>query len=316
MVNKLVRTSKNGSLLFEPEIPHMSTDPISLMLMARNKMHSSSGGKDTCSLHRWVLLKNSFSVCSSQSVTNPSPANHSTNIDQLYSIDNNSHFDYPTEGTSAGHVDTFLFPDAGNLVSTSHSGGSEAAWLDTLLRALVEDEDEDDLGEPDVVSPAIPVDDDEEETQLSPITSPMASSDDLYRQDSYFSSAHPNLPFSVPYQSCSYQDINSPISSLPAPYEDPLPYHDSDDMRDYSVPEALLEDTSDDESDAPSTPSFGRSSASLTFCDAHSTSPPESSLLRPSLYSDKDPFFYPPDVDDPLPFPYAHRNAYNAYQQY
>src|SRR5260370_5457497 len=108
----------------------MSSEPLSLTHMARNKMHTSSGIKDGCSLHRWVLLKNSLSICPSASI-NAAPINFS----EINSTDNYDHGDHTAEA-SPEDGDSFLFPDAGKLVSTSQSGGSEAPWLDTLLKAL------------------------------------------------------------------------------------------------------------------------------------------------------------------------------------
>jgi len=263
-------------------------------------------------LHRWVLLKNSLSVFPPPSAIHPVP-NDSTAINQLYPADNHDHNDDSIEETGTGHGDSFLFPDAGKLVSTSHSGGSEAQWLDTLLKALIEGEDEDEFSEPDVISSATPVDDDDD-APLSPLVSPMASSDDLRVSDSYFS---PAVPYSVQYQPplvLSHPDIDPSISSLQASYEDPLPYYNLDGAQDYSVPDTISEDMSDDESDVPSTPLFGRSSASLTLYDASSTSPSERhAAMHP--YSDKDPFFFTFEVD-PLPFSNAHHNSYNTYQQY
>ncbi|KAF8626216.1 hypothetical protein AX15_004905 [Amanita polypyramis BW_CC] len=300
----------------------MSSDSSSLTLMTRNKMHSSGGSKDRCSLHRWVLLKNSLSILPTSSPTNPS-LNVFTETNQAYSVDSYEHNDEPVE-TGSENGDSFLFPDAGKLVSTSQPGGSEAQWLDTLLKELGDDEYEDELGEPDVISSASHVEDDDDDVPLSPLSSPVASSNDLHNQISYYSSDLAAVSFHIPYPQYqppllrSYQEVPSSISSLPAPYDDPLPYHDLDYVTDCPVPDAILEDTSDDESDTPSTPSFGRSSASLALSDSPSTSPIEHGVSRHSknhLYPDKDALFLPFE-SDPLPFSNERHNSYNTYQGY
>ncbi|KAK2460613.1 hypothetical protein APHAL10511_007083 [Amanita phalloides] len=270
-------------------------------------MHSSSGSKDRCSLHRWVLLKNSLSIYSPLSA-NPAPNQYN----DVNLVESHDHSDDQVEA-GAEDGDSFLFPDAGHLVSTSQSGGSEAQWLDTLLKALADDEDEDDLGEADTIAPAMPVEeDDEDDTPLSPLSSPMASSDDLNNQATYFTPDLAAVSYHISYPSQpsllrSYQDVPSSISALPAPYEDPLPYHDLDYVPDY----AMLEDASDDESDTPSTPSFGRSSTSLTLADSPST-PTERNTLHHTknhLYSHKDALFLPFETD-PLPFSHSYREFY------
>ena len=100
----------------------MSSDPITLTLMARSKMHSSTGGRDRCSLHRWVLLKNSLSVYPPQSVIHPvSNDSITTAVNQNCLAENHDRNDGSIEEAGTGHGDSFLFPDAGKLVSTSHS---------------------------------------------------------------------------------------------------------------------------------------------------------------------------------------------------
>ncbi|KAF8638894.1 hypothetical protein AX17_001946 [Amanita inopinata Kibby_2008] len=297
-----------------------ASDPPSLTLMARNKMHSSTGSKDSCSLHRWVLLKNSLSVCPTPLLTNPA-VNNVSDMNPVYS---DSGF-YQNDEPATGEADSFLFPDAGKLVSNSHSCGSEAQWLDTLLKALADDDDDDDeLVESDGNPVTVAGEDDDEDPSLSPLSSPMSSSDNLHQHSCYTPSLDA-VSYSVPYQHYQppllrpFQELQSPISSLPAPYEDPLPYHNLDGVQELSViSDAIIEDISDDESDTPSTPSFGRSSASLTLSDVPSTSPPtERSRLRHTvahIYGNKDDSFYPFEAD-PLPFSNDH-SPYNAYREY
>jgi len=284
----------------------MSSDPLSLSHIARSKLHTSSVSKDRCSLHRWVLLKNSIH---SSAPVNAAPIN----ISEINSTDNYDHSDDAIEA-SPEDDNSFLFPDAGKLVSTSRSGGSEAQWLDTLLKALVDEDEEEDLGAPYVISSATPAEeDDDDDGPLSPLSSPMASSDDLHNQVSFYAADLAAVPyhFSYPqYQSSllrSYPDVTPPLSPLPALYEDHLPYHDLDYVPDYAMPDTI-EDTSDDESDTPSTPSFGRSSASLTLSESRSPPPKARSTSYPNKH---DLFLF---EADPLPFSY--HNSYNTYREY
>ncbi|KAJ7694200.1 hypothetical protein B0H17DRAFT_1159245 [Mycena rosella] len=294
MVNKRARTSNNGSLLFEPEIVEPRTTPASTMsqsstlfTLARSKLNLSVDSKDSFSLHRWVLLKNS--IVQSLPLLTASSSSSSGNASA-------SEEDYADD-----EGDSFMFPDAGKLVEgpTTEVNASEAAWLDSLLETLGEDDDDDFNPDPDVHASVVPVDDDEDLTQSPPI-SPMSSSDDLTTQSYY--------PYLVPYPPSapriSYH-FNPPLaSSPPPPYVDPLPYCDFDDLDDFPpVPDAI-EDTSDDESEAPPTP--GQSLSSLSLDPASIPLPTEHSRLRhstPHIYidtEDDDEYFYP---FDPLPFP-------------
>ncbi|KAJ7090037.1 hypothetical protein C8R43DRAFT_1092531 [Mycena crocata] len=185
MVNKLARTSRNGSLLFEPEIveqtlqpPHpdhtMTSHSPNLSSLARSKLNLSVDSKDSFSLHRWVLLKNSI-IQSLPLVAAPSSSAGAVVL--------------PDEEYADDEVDSFMFPDAGKLVEgpTAEVNASEAAWLDSLLETLGEDDD-DDLGpdadaDADVHVAVAPMDD--EDLPPSPQISPMSSSDDLTTQSYY-----------------------------------------------------------------------------------------------------------------------------------
>ncbi|PFH52440.1 hypothetical protein AMATHDRAFT_74232 [Amanita thiersii Skay4041] len=296
----------------------MASDPLSLTTIARNKMHSSFGSRDNCSLHRWVLLKNSISVSQSPTLIGATI----NTLPDASSLCSAGGYDDADDRNESGDSDSFFFPDAGQIVSSSQTCLSEAQWLDTLLKELGEDEDDDYLVESDVASPPAPVEDDDEDAPLSPLVSPMASSDDLHNQPQYYSPPrqfpyprflHPLLhPFDFD------QGMQSSISSLPPPYDDPLPYHNIDDTQEYAVPDTIIEDISDDESDTPSTPSYGRSSASLSLSDIPSIPSPteRSSRTRQAtlqVYDDKDVYFYPSE-SDPLPFSNDHHSSYNAYR--
>ncbi|KAF7304667.1 hypothetical protein MKEN_01180800 [Mycena kentingensis (nom. inval.)] len=246
----------------------------SLFAMARSKLSRAPSGdsRDSFSLHRWVLLKNS--IIQSPPLSTSSSANTAAATPLP-----------DDDGDDDG--DSFMFPDAGKLMQgiSTESAASEAAWLDSLLETLGEDDDETDVN----VS-VVPVDDDDEDLPPSPSISPMSSSDDL----------HCYYPFLVPYP--PYSPPPSPsLSTAPfttLPYADPLPYCDFDDLDDLPVPEAI-EDTSDDESDAPPTPGQSLSSLNPTSIPL----PPEHSSLRissPHIHIDDDEdYFY---HFDPLPF--------------
>jgi len=283
------------------------TEPCNLFSLARSKLHLSVGGKDNCSLHRWVLLKNS--IVQSSSVTATAAV---TDSNPVYSLVNGEEDDPEEVGSEEG--DSFMFPDARNFVGshTAVVNSSEADWLDTLLETLG-DEDEDEFTvDSDAHVSIIPVDDDEDQLLFSPMVSPMSSSDDLPNQSPYVSYSYPvSYPPLHPRLSHPY---DSPLSSFPALYEDPLPYQDLDDSEILSVPDAI-EDTSDDESDTPLTPSI-RSTSSMVLIDAASIPlPAERSRLRhnhPHIYVDGDDSYYP---FDPLPFPDEHHHSYPAYQE-
>ncbi|PPR03930.1 hypothetical protein CVT26_001136 [Gymnopilus dilepis] len=307
----------------------MSSDSSTLSNLAHNKLSLSFSGKGSWSLHRWVLLKNSMPYLSSQTPS-PSPT---TQPDNTYSHDDGDDDDDTEEVPevlSSGETDAFMFPDAGQLVGHSASAvsfgakSSEAQWLDSLLETLGDDEDEDDFNvDSDHPISPLPVDDDEFPL-YTPVVSPLSSSDDLPNQSAYYS---PSVSVSYPVPYPPYQPplihaypFDSIYASSPAPpYEDPLPYHDMNDIEDLPVPDAI-DDTSDDESDAPTTPSLGRSSSSLSLVDAASVPlPAERSRLRhadPRVYVDSnDSYFYPFEID-PLPFPDEQlHSSYNHYQQ-
>ncbi|KAG6821089.1 hypothetical protein H0H93_007248 [Arthromyces matolae] len=274
-----------------------------LFNMARSKLHIQPGARDTVSLHRWVLLKNSIILSTPQTpVSSP--------------------IDDDTDDTEELDSDTFMFPDAGKFVSgsTTNVGTSEAQWLDSLLQTLGGDEDDEDES-----NISIHVEEDEEDNdndnddQLSPVGSPVSSSDDLLNHAACF--PHPiSVPYLYPYP-VPYPPVHPPLiypyeldpeSSFDSSFSSPLPYYDTENL---SVPDAI-EDTSDDESsDTLTTPSLGRSSNSIALLDSP---PPERSRLRyaqPHVHLEPDnPYFYPFELD-PLPFP-NDQQPYNTYQEH
>jgi hypothetical protein len=231
-------------------------------------------------------------------------------------------------------ADSFLFPDAGALVKDQPStDGSEAQWLDSLLETLGDDEDED--GQADESH-----DDDDEDSLLSPLGSPLASAHNLLSQPAYYPP-----PIELPYPPAPYPPFE-PNPSLVRPYSsdvifdpilesgpfslDVLPYHDSDDVEDMSVPDAI-EDVSDDESDSPLTPSV-QSPIALMVDPALVPLPEDGSNRRrqhgllppppPRVYIDAphSAFYHPFEFEseDPLPFAYLDDHiapSYNPFYQ-
>ncbi|KAG6874086.1 hypothetical protein C0995_006943 [Termitomyces sp. Mi166 len=273
-----------------------------LFNIARSKLHVHPGARDSLSLHRWVLLKNSII-----SSVNTAPPDEPDELD----------------------ADAFMFPDAGKLVAGQppNDGGSsisEAQWLDSLLETLGGDDDDDDFSAVSHISMHVE-DEDDNDDQLSLAGSPVSSSDDLLIQPPSLPPHHPitvPYPYPVPYPPFHppliYTYDLDPTSSFdsfstvpPSSYDEPLPYYDVENS---SVPDAI-EDTSDDEStDALTTPSLGRSSNSLTLLDAASSSRSRLRHPRPHVHVEPDdPYFYPFELD-PLPFPHEHQ-PYNNYQE-
>lgn len=287
-----------------------SPDSSTLFSLARSKLHLSVG-KDSCSLHRWVLLKNSIvrslPLTSSAAVSDRSDVHHVLPL----SCDDGEDEDIDDEVGGEEEADSFMFPDAGQLVGphVAETNASEAEWLNSLLETLGDDDD-DDL-DSDVRVSVLPADDDEDQL-YSPLGSPMSSSDDLPSQPTYYPVPYP--PFHPPLIH-SYEfdpDFDSP---LPRPYVDADPCHDLDDAEDLSIPDAI-EDTSDDESDAPTTPSLGRSTSSSSLSLVSTPLLTERSRLAPLVYVDTDDSYFYPFQPDPLPFPDEHHhNSYNAYQE-
>ncbi|KIJ69355.1 hypothetical protein HYDPIDRAFT_36423 [Hydnomerulius pinastri MD-312] len=285
----------------------MSAESSNLFTMARNKLHMTVGGRDNCSLHRWVLLKNS--MFRSQPAPSPVAVTGPPSPISVFS----EHDEDDEDDGEVEESDSFMFPDASNLVV--HGGtdmnASEAEWLDSLLETLCEGEEDGFCSDADVRVSVVAVDDDEEYAPLSPLTSPMSSSDDLLNQNAYYSPPIA-VPYPVPYPPFHpplvrpYElgpIIESPLISPPPAY-DALPYYDIDELDDLSVPDAI-EDTSDDESDAPSTPSLGHCS-DIFFVDPASVPLPGERRRRrsqPHVYIRTTGSFIDRYELDPLPFP-------------
>lgn len=276
----------------------MASESISLFSIARNKLQSVVGGnvKDGASLHRWVLLKNSII----RSHCPPTAVAVADKVDEV-----NVHRPDEEPGHDQVELDAFMFPDPDALHQDTGAGNSEDQWLDSLLENLGDDEDGEETNSIISVAPAF-----EDDEPLSPLSSPMSSSDDLaYQTSFYYASDSIAIPYPIPYPPLhpplmpdDWLELDSSANVLPPSpplYHDPLPYFDADELEDLPVPDAI-EDTSDDESDAPSTP-FSNSTSSLSPTD----SPRDRTRTRshPQVYIDsEDSYFYPFELD-PLPFP-------------
>lgn len=293
----------------------MSTEFPNLSVMARSKLHAAVGGKDSCNLHRWVLLKNS--VFRSQPPLAPSvldgPPSSLCVCSQVVA-------DEEEDGAEIEESDSFMFPDASKLFPGE--GGlmavSEAEWLDSLLETLCDTEDE--LCADSDVPVSVAAVEEDDDGPLSPLTSPMSSSDDLLNQQMHCSPSTA-VPYPVPYPPLhpplvrSYglgPIIETPLISPPPAYE-ALSRYDIYELDDLAVPEAI-EDTSDDESDTPSSSSLGRSSdlffgVSLSGDRRHARSRPDVYIRTPSSVFDRFEI-------DPLPFyDEDNFNSYNVYEE-
>lgn len=290
----------------------MSSESRSLVSYARSKLHSAIGtsSKDKCSLHRWVLLKNS--IIRSQPTTVPSCSSSTADVNHVYPTDAVDEEVGDEEVCAEEEHDSFMFPDAGQLAnhpSNSAVNDSESQWLDSLLETLG---DEDDCEyDSDVHVSLIPVDDDDD-SAFTPSTSPMSSSEDLTSHPVYYDPPIP-MPYPIvypPYHShlisaFEYDPLNSPLDSSYPPLNVALPYYDTDDIDDLPVPDAI-EDESDDESDALSTPSTSRSMSA--FVDP-STPHSRQQQSLPQVYVDTDDSYFSPFELDPLPFPDDRRTS-------
>ncbi|KAI1787925.1 hypothetical protein LXA43DRAFT_1027516 [Ganoderma leucocontextum] len=269
---------------------------LSLFSMARSKLNtavSSGVSRDSCSLHRWVLLKNS--ILRSHTV-DPAPSPADADVQHVY----RRHDD--DEARDEVEEDAFMFPDPHALGSRSAGGASEKQWLDSLLEDLGDDVDDyADVDSPGASSSSLPVDDDDE--PLSPLCSPMSSSDDLVGHPGLF--YHPP-PIAIPYP-VPYPPVHPPLLpswlQLDSDADDPLPYFDADDD-DFCMPDAI-EDTSDDESDVLSTP-YSQSMSSLSPPDPAPVPLPAGRRRlggHPQVYIESNgAYFYPFELDPPLPF--------------
>ncbi|EKM55679.1 uncharacterized protein PHACADRAFT_95219 [Phanerochaete carnosa HHB-10118-sp] len=290
----------------------MTTESKSLFSLARNKLQSVVGGgaKDTSSLHRWVLLKNSI-VRSHVHPDTPHPSDTDADPDYRQSDD-----------CFEEEHDSFMFPDPHSVQDNqpTDAGNGERQWLDSLLEDL-EDEGDDYLRTDDETAASHLPFSDEDTESLSPLSSPMSSSDDLVDHSSYFYPV-PYPPVHSPHVPSWLSDSSASIlPPTPPLYDNPLPYLNVDELDDSPVPDAI-EDVSDDESDAPSTPSTVSTPTLSLPGSIIPVSRERTRLLShppPQVYVEMDdPYFCLFELD-PLPFPddtlapsiHAYRGSYS-----
>ncbi|KAI0043544.1 hypothetical protein FA95DRAFT_1498417 [Auriscalpium vulgare] len=266
-----------------------------MSLVTRSKLHLAHGSKDSCSLHRWVLLKNSIIHALPSASCAPAAANANANL--VYSPEEEEEEE---EVCCDDEHDSFMFPDAGKLANSA-GDSMEEQWFDSLLETLEVDEED-----AAVHASLLHADDDDDYAPFTPATSPMSSSDDLVSTPVYN-----DPPISMPYP-VVYPAYHPPLLLPPLPALDSsfppisvaLPYYDAD----------AVSDGSDDELDELATPTLTRSSVSSS---AESEHPLSDSILShsrrglrrrgsPEVYGS--PYVYAFELD-PLPFPELSHNA-------
>ena len=297
----------------------MSSDNPSLSQVTRSKLSLVVGGgaKDSCSLHRWVLLKNSITRSQPNSTVTCNP-NNSSELLPTYPSDAG---DEDEEVCFDVEHDSFIYPDARKLLDSSCSANndsSESQWFDSLLESL-EHEDSDDSHEP--LLHVGDEDDEDDLPPLSPSASPMSSTDDL---------GHPvynNTPISMPYpvvyppynppllSPLELQPLNTSLDSIYPPFNVALPYNAEDDIDDLPVPDTV-EDLSDDESDAFSSPTPATRSPSMSLDDASAQSSERARRhVLPQVYVNTDGSYFRHGLElDPLPFAHDSSNPSHMFE--
>jgi len=280
----------------------------SLAGIARSKLQlsvSNSSLRDTASLHRWVLLKNS--IVRSQ----PSSPASSTHSSVVYPPEEPApkSIGHDSEGNLYDQSEAFFFPDPDALSydltpssspPSPKSDASEAQWLDSLLETLSDDDNDD-----GPISTRRSVsDDDQEYLFTSPSMSPIASSEDLLHHSSYYESPSISVSYPIPYPPLFHPPLirlEEPLRGATPLQEAERPYYDVDELDDLSVPEAI-EDTSDDDSDSLTTPYRSAASFVNSSVDVDPASIPLPPEVRPRVYVNTDAAYLYRFELDPLPF--------------
>ena len=301
----------------------MAAFATSLAGIARSKLQfsvSNSSLRDTASLHRWVLLKNSIVRSQPSSPASSTISEHSSIV---YPPEDPAPkpVGHDPEGNPCDPFEAFLFPDPDALscdfTSSSpppspKSDASEAQWLDSLLESF-SDEEEEPISTRRSVS-----DDDQEYLFTSPSMSPLASSEDLTHHSPYYESPPISVPYPIPYPPLFHPPLirlEEPLNRTTPLREAGRPYFDVDELDDLSVPEAI-EDTSDDDSDSLTTPCRSAMSfvnPSVGIDPASVPLPPE---VRPRVYVNTDAAYLYRFELDPLPFANdGHEYTHTVYHQ-
>jgi hypothetical protein len=290
----------------------MASFATSLAGIARSKLQlsvSNSSFRDTTSLHRWVLLKNS--IVRSQPPS-PAPSTIPEHSSVVFPPEDTAQkpADHEPAGDYYDHFEAFLFPDPDALScdftpspppSSPKSDASEAQWLDSLLESFSDDDEEDE--EPVSIRRSVS-DDDQEYLFTSPSMSPAASSEDLVHHSSYYESPPISVSYPIPYPPLFHPPLiclEDPSSRTTPAQEPGRPYDDVDELDYLPVPEAI-DDTSDDESDTLTTPSRSAMSFVNPSGEVDPTSIPLPTEVRPRVYINTDPAYLYRFELDPLPF--------------
>ncbi|KAF9653036.1 hypothetical protein BDM02DRAFT_3183004 [Thelephora ganbajun] len=302
----------------------MTSFATSLASIARSKLQlsvSNTSLRDTASLHRWVLLKNSIVRSQPSSPASSTISEHSS---ILYPQEDPAPklVGHDSEGNLCDQSEAFLFPDPDALnydftpsssQQSPKSDASEAQWLDSLLESFSDDDDEEPISTRRSAS-----DDDQEYLFTSPSMSPVASSEDLVHHSSYYESPPIPVSYPIPYPPLFHPPLirlEDPLSRTIPLQEVRHPYSDFDELDDLSVPEAI-EDTSDDDSDTLTTPCRSAMSFANPSVDVDSASislPPE---VRPRVYVNTDAAYLYRFELDPLPFADdGHEYTHTVYHQ-
>ena len=291
----------------------MASFATSLAGIARSKLQlsvSNSSFRDTTSLHRWVLLKNSIVRSQPSSPTTSTISEHHSSIAYASEDTIRKSVAPETESGPCDHSESFLFPDPDALScdftpspspSSPKSDASEAQWLDSLLESFSDDDEEEE--EEGRISTRRSVSD-EEYLFTSPTMSPVASSEDLVHHSSYYESPPILVSYPIPYPPLFHPPlirVEDPPSSTTPVQEADRRYDDVDELDDLSVPEAI-DDTSDDESDTLTTPSRSAVSFANSAGDVDPSSIPLPAEDRPRVYINTDPAYLYRFELDPLPF--------------
>lgn len=301
----------------------MSNFASNLASLARSKLHSalSSGARDNGSLHRWVLLKNSI-------VRNFSN-NSNTSATQIDASDDDfAEEDYTVNSDEYEDLSSFLFPDPGEAASdgVEDINVSEAQWLDSVLEDLGEDDDEGVNNSIDKV----PIVQCTNNNQLSPniVCTYFKANSDIIAPRAIIHYPVPYPPIHPPlvqqYDLDSSTDSGSSSSSptddssFPPSPVDSIPFRGARGFYLSSMPD-VIEDFSDDETEAPTTP-FSRSRSSLHSVDPTYVPIPNNRARvqsGPRVYSEADDTFFHPFKLDPLPYAnnFDHSQFHNPYHQ-
>lgn len=255
--------------------PRVSNFASNLVSLARSKLHStlSSGTRDNLSMHRWVLLRNSIKQdqTPSNQLLTTNPSSPEEEVEDFFLEDD---------------VFSFLFPDPGDSSVENEGKANEAQWFDALMESLGDDDDV--YSDTSSQVSLLPVEDAE--------TSCPSYTPSFTEYPIPYPPFHPPLLKTVELDSGYYSPTVHSLSLFQT--ESPMS----------PVPDAV-EDTSDDDSEAPATPYSGsRSSLSIIYPPIDH---PDGAMQEPYVYSPVDTALYNPFGRDALPYADLEDSVYN-----